>query len=605
MKTTTAYSIHPVWTNVQTLPLAKTDTDLIVREGNGQNNLNPQQHDALSPLTGHALINSGAGTGKTTVLVARMLSVSAQYTDARILMLTFSRKAALELKSRIGAVPNCQVSTFHSIAYHILRENGFRDFRINTAESTRDAMIAKLIGKQDTTVEKVVRALNRLTDIDAVTAKIKNKYFNALLKSKILTFDSMQPFALTLLQKHPNILHHLQHCWNFFLIDEYQDTDEVQQQLIALLSAKSGNICAVGDSRQSIYGFRGAVPSIMDSFAADAKVHELTVNYRSTPPIIGLANKVMPSKSPLVAASADKHLYPEYLTATNEQDEARHITQQIERLHKEGHAFKDMAILYRSSSLANAVFEELLDHHIPLICKGHANLTVFKAPYTGIIKLIRFALMPDDTEFKNIMPFLYLRKSFWKQIQTTMKKDDIGYLASTMKLSLPFFHQEYITSMANALENITAHTSPTEAVHALIRAGYGKYVGEDAATLVTSWADDLSGYPSLASYLAHLDELQDQLAQMQQAAIKTHNDCVQLMTIHASKGLEFKTVFLLGCYDGALPSSRDDADLEEERRLLYVAITRAKKRLYISYPAHTANSTEENKVSRFLQEAFS
>jgi len=605
MKTTTAYSIHPVWTKVQTLPLAETDANLLVRESTGKNSLNPQQHAALSPLTGHALINSGAGTGKTTVLVARMLSVSAQYPDARILMLTFSRKAALELKSRIGAVPNCQVSTFHSIAYHILRENGFRDFRINTAESTRDAMIAKLIGKQDTTVEKVVRALNRLTDIDAVAAKVKDKYFNALLKSKILTFDSMQPFALALLQKHPNVLHHLQHCWNFFLIDEYQDTDEVQQQLIALLSAKSGNICAVGDSRQSIYGFRGAVPSIMDSFAADAKVHELTVNYRSTPPIIGLANKVMPSKSPLVAASADKHLYPEYLTATNEQDEARHITQQIERLHKEGHAFKDMAILYRSSSLANAVFEELLDHHIPLICKGHANLTVFKAPYTGIIKLIRFALMPDDTEFKNIMPFLYLRKSFWKQIQTTMKKDDIGYLASTMKLSLPFFHQEYITSMANALENITAHTSPTEAVHALIRAGYGKYVGEDAATLVTSWADDLSGYPSLASYLAHLDELQDQLAQMQQAAIKTHNDCVQLMTIHASKGLEFKTVFLLGCYDGALPSSRDDADLEEERRLLYVAITRAKKRLYISYPAHTANSTEENKVSRFLQEAFS
>lgn len=179
------------------------------------------------------------------MLVARMISVSTQYPDARILMLTFSRKAALELKSRIGAVPNCQVSTFHSIAYHILRENGFRDFRINTAESTRDAMIAKLIGKQDTTVEKVVRSLNRLTDIDAVTAKVKDKYFNALLKSKILTFDSMQPFALALLQKHPNVLHHLQNCWNFFLIDEYQDTDEVQQQLIALLSAKSGNICAV------------------------------------------------------------------------------------------------------------------------------------------------------------------------------------------------------------------------------------------------------------------------------------------------------------------------------------------------------------------------
>lgn len=263
MKIKNTYSIHPAWARNQQLPLAASKSKLVIRENNYKKNLNDQQHAALSPLTGHALINSGAGTGKTTVLVARMLSVSAQYPDARILMLTFSRKAALELKSRIGAVPNCQVSTFHSIAYHILRENGFRDFRINTAESTRDAMIAKLIGKQDTTVEKVVRALNRLTDIDAVAAKVKDKYFNALLKSKILTFDSMQPFALALLQKHPNILHHLQHCWNFFLIDEYQDTDEVQQQLIALLSAKSGNICTVGDSRQSIYGFRGAVPSII------------------------------------------------------------------------------------------------------------------------------------------------------------------------------------------------------------------------------------------------------------------------------------------------------------------------------------------------------
>lgn len=603
MKTT--YTIHPVWADSQTLPLAKMQTVLTVCETSEKRTLNPQQSAALSPLTGHALINSGAGTGKTTLLVARMLSIAAEYPDARILMLTFSRKAALELKSRIGSAKNCQVSTFHSIAFHILRENGFRQFRVNTSESSRDALIAKLIGRQDTTVESVVRSLNRLTGVDAVTQKVKTRYFDAMRKAKMLTFDSMQPFALALLQKHPNILHSLQQQWDFFLLDEYQDTDEVQQQLISLLSARTGNVCAVGDNRQSIYGFRGAVPSIMESFAADAEVHELTVNYRSTPPIIGLANRIMSSSSPLVAASADSRIYPEYLTATDERDEAKHIVQQIERLHKKGHAFKDMAILYRSATLADAVFEELLDRRIPMLSKGHAGVKVFKQPYAGIIKLFRFALMPDDDTFRAIMPVLYLRKSFFPRIKKNMKKDSIGYLDAAMTLQLPFFHLSYLESMAGALESLEDYTLPTDAVLSLLKAGYAKYVGEDAAAMLEGWAIDLSDCLSLAAYLTHINDLKAQMEQMQQDAAKSHNDCVQLMTIHASKGLEFRTVFLLGCYDGALPSSREDADIDEERRLLYVAITRAKERLYISYPSRTENSTDENKVSRFLQEAFS
>ena len=605
MKIKNTYSIHPAWARNQQLPLAASKSKLVIQKNNYKKNLNDQQYAALSPLTGHVLINSGAGTGKTTVLVARMLSVAAQHPDAHILMLTFSRKAALELKSRIGAVSNCQVSTFHSLSYHIICDNGFHDFHVDDSTISRETIINKLIGQQDTTAAKVIRAMNRLTGIDDATAKVKERYFKMLLKSKTITFDSMQPFALSVLQKRPNVLHAYQKKWDFILIDEYQDSDEVQQELIKLLSANAGNVCAVGDSRQSIYGFRGAVPSIMHTFAANATaVHELNVNYRSTPPIIGLANKVMNKESPLISSSDDDSIYPQYLTADNERDEAISVTREVMKLHKAGTLYKDITVLYRSSSLMEAVVEEMISHHIPLCCKGYTNLKIFRPPYVGLLKLIRFALLPTDDTFRAIMPLLYLRRSSWKQIQYIKRQHDLPYLDAALKLPLPFFHLDYINGLKAAITNITPNTIPSAAVYHLLHAGYDKYIGPNATDVINSWHDELDSYHSLVDWMAHIDELHAQLTEMKQNAGKSNNDCVQLMTIHASKGLEFNTVFLIGAYDGALPSGRDDADLEEERRLLYVAITRAKQRLYISYPTHTGDNADSNKVSRFLAEAF-
>ena len=203
------------------------------------------------------------------------------------------------------------------------------------------------------------------------------------------------------------------------------------------------------------------------------------------------------------------------------------------------------------------------------------------------------------------MPFLYLGKHLFKDIKALAKKESIDYLAAAQKLCLPFFHLEYIASMANSINNISQTTAPNAAIKALLKAGYGKYIGKALIPVMEAWSDELTDYTNLADFLNKLYNLQDQVKQIQAAAAKNHNDCVQLMTIHASKGLEFDTVFLMGCYDGALPSSRDGSDPAEERRLLYVAVTRAKKHLYISYPSHTENSTDENKASRFLQEAFS
>lgn len=599
----TTFTTRPSWAPNIIPPVADIQTAEVCESSHP--NLNPQQLAALTPLTGTTLINSGAGTGKSTVMVARMQTILWQYPNAKVLMLTFSRKAALELKSRIGYTTNCQVSTFHSIAYHLLMANGFSQYRIDTNEASRDQLISKLIGKADTTIEQVVRSLNRLSGTDAATEKIRAKYFKALSKNKMLTFDAMQPFALKLLLTKANVLHQLQSTWDFILVDEYQDTDEVQQKLIELMSAKANNVCAVGDVRQSIYSFRGADPDIMSTFAAKAKVHNLTVNYRSTPPIIGLANKIMPDEAPLTAISSDLSSYPQYLTAIDEADEASHIIGQIKKLHRDGIAYKDMAILYRSSSLTETILPQLLEAEIPFSCKNHVNLKFLRQPYLGAIKLINYALLPIEHNFKTIMPFLYLGKHLFKDIKTLAKKESIDYLAAAQKLCLPFFHLEYIASMANTISNISQTTAPNAAIKALLKAGYGKYIGKALIPVMEAWCDELTDYTNLADFLNKLYSLQDQVKQIQAAAAKNHNDCVQLMTIHASKGLEFDTVFLMGCYDGALPSSRDGSDPAEERRLLYVAVTRAKKHLYISYPSHTENSTDENKASRFLQEAFS
>ena len=608
MKTT--FTVHPDFAPNSVLPLAEVHLPLIVHDGD-KRTLNDQQLAALEPLTGNCVINSGAGTGKSTVLTARMLSILQQYPKAKVLMLTFSRKAAMELRSRIQTTPRCTVSTFHSICYHIFRQNVFHDFRIDTSENSRESLITTLIGKKtDTTTEKVVRSLNRLTGIDKPTTSIKQKYFARLLKDKVLTFDSMQPFTLELLKKQSNILHAMQDYWDFILIDESQDCDEIQQQLIRLLSANKGNVCLVGDDRQSIYGFRGAVSSAMTDFVKEGgnevTQRTLTVNYRSSAKILGLTNRIMYDHAPLTAAySAEDAPYPTYLTATDEQDEARHVVEEITRQHKSGKKFRDIAILYRSSSAAGTTMETLLAQKIPFVCKSAISLKMIHQPYSLLVWLMRYSLMPNRSDlFQHILPSLYLRKAQMKDVQRLAKKEQCSLIHAATMLELPFFQHDYIESIGDAVRQISEF-SPQDAVVKLLNAGIGKYLGAEKTQLIESWASELSEFSSLPAYLTHVDELMDRAKAMREHAAKAGNDAVQVMTIHAAKGLEFDTVFLIGAADGILPSSRDDADLEEERRLLYVAVTRAKRNLYISYPLRSGDDDHENKASRFMQEAYS
>lgn len=604
----TMYSQHPSFAPTAKLPIAPIHYPDSVHEGNGKQTLNDEQLAAIMPLEGRCVVVSGAGTGKTTVLVARMLAIMEQYPNTHALMLTFSRKAAMELRDRLGATTGCQVSTFHSICFHILQANGFRDFNVNTNEASRDAAIAKLIGKKtDTTVDKVVRSMNRITDVDRPTEAVREKFFKQLLAGKVLTFDSMQPFALRLLQKQPNVLHDLQETWSFLLVDEAQDCDEVQKELIHLLVA-TGNICLVGDQRQSIYGFRGAMASSMTDFAhesSDTQCHEMTINYRSTPEILGLANKIMSSMPPLSAASpAGIDDGVRYLTASTETDEADRIIEEIERLHKSGTRYDHIAVLYRSSFAASTLLETMLDKQLPFICKSHTTLKAWSSPYREVISIMRYALMPEDAKlFKPILRTLYVRQSVLKEIQKLAKKNGCSLIHAATLLPLPFFQLEYVSRMDEVISTL-AQQSPADAIESLLHAGYDKFVGSEKADMLKIWETEFAEFPSIPALLAHVDDLSDQLNAVRNQSNKA-GDAVQLMTIHASKGLEFDCVFLIGAADGILPSGKDDVDIDEERRLLYVAVTRAKRKLFVSYPVHSTNSSNDNKVSRFLREAFS
>ncbi|MDY6294870.1 MAG: ATP-dependent helicase, partial [Schwartzia succinivorans] len=408
--------------------------------------------------------------------------------------------------------------------------------------------------------------------------------------------DALQLVALRLLIKCKSSLRYWQKKYDYILVDEYQDVDENQAELLELLSASNGNVTVVGDQRQGIYSFRGSLSDSMEKFAVNAKQYELSINHRNNAAILGLGNQVMNMYTPLVSALYNAKVnYPLYALASNVTAEAKMITSEIKRLNKKGYKFSDIAILYRSGNLAIHIVDELIERNIPISMKSAVSSQYSKMPMRGLIDLFTYALLPCAKTFVAIKPILYLKHT----AKTISSFDDVK------KANIPFFQRDYIDSMASAIGKIKEKDlSPSKAAEVLLAAGYGKYLGESQKAAADSMVDALLEYDSIPQFLDHVRDVETQTAKIQQASGST-NDAVKLMTIHSSKGLEFKVVFIIGCYDGGLPSAHEGIDMHEERRLLYVAITRAKELLYISWPSLNEKNNEPNEASRFLREAFS
>lgn len=630
--------------------------------------LNPQQKEAVETTEGPLLVVAGAGSGKTSVLTRRIAYLVEEQNVApwNILAITFTNKAANEMREReqklLGpAAESIWMSTFHALCVRILRRdadkiNYSRNFSI--ADSAEQLTLVKHIQKDLNINPKIYdprgvlsaisnakNALLTPEDFDSqanspfekTTAKIYREYQRRLARDQIMDFDDLIMQTLVLFKKDPTCLHYYQNKFKYILVDEYQDTNEAQYELCRLLAKQYKNICVVGDADQSIYGWRGAnMENIMnfehDYQDADVKTVKLEQNYRSTGHILAAANSVIKNnrnrKAKNLWTDAGDGEKVDYYRAQSGEDEAHFIIGKIqEEVRDQGRNYKDFAILYRTNSQSRTIEESFVKANIPYqIVGGHKFYD--RKEIKDIMAYLKVVANPADTMSFN-------------RIVNTPKR---GIGAATVDKLLAFA-DEHQYSIIEAMDNVELSTIATRTAHklkdfALKLHDAIAYAQEHTVTGLTEkiladfgYTDALHNEHTIEAdtRLENLDEfmsvtkkfdekyepeeddavaLNDFLAEVSllsdQDDIEDDNK-VALMTLHAAKGLEFPVVFLIGMEEGIFPLSRslmDDGQIEEERRLAYVGITRAREELYLTNAFYRMmyGKSQTNMPSRFLEE---
>ena len=564
--------------------------------------LNAQQLAAIQDLQSYHVINAGPGTGKSATLVARLQRIHEVHPLATVLMLAFSKAAAQELRERVGNMSGVTISTFHSLAYHVLKSSGW-SFTVDTSAENQESAIESLISSRTkTTVAEVVKSLHSVAGASRSTLRVRAQYLDMLRETHTVTFDTMILFATRVLKKHAGLRNYWANRYDFVQIDEGQDLNPAQVELLKIMVAQMKNLCVAGDVRQQIYGFRGACGA-MEKFSKVATVHELTLNYRCNPKILALANSVMSDYAPLVPATNTVSIPPVFFTAKDARDEAKYIVDEIERLHAQGQRYDSMAVLYRSSSVTSEIINTLLERQVPFATKSPLPNKYAAKPWRDVIALFRFMSEPPSLEtLSEILPLFYLKKERISEVEATVAEQRISFLQSLPLLARKPFHRDCIEELVTAIET-AAQFAPAQVVRHVVKHGLNRYFGEAMVISVENVINELKRFPTVSAFLQHVQDVKDQLARVKEVAAKA-KDVLTLSTIHTAKGMEFDSVFIVGLSDGVLPSSQDDADFAEEKRNLYVAITRAKKRLYLSYPRLSDTTVEMNKPCRFIAGRF-
>ncbi|PGZ92859.1 MULTISPECIES: DNA helicase PcrA [unclassified Bacillus (in: firmicutes)] len=627
--------------------------------------LNPMQKEAVKTVDGPLLIMAGAGSGKTRVLTHRIAYLLGEKGVApwNILAITFTNKAAREMRERIFNLvgkdaEDIWVSTFHSMCVRILRRDidriGFnRSFSI--LDTTDQLTVIKNILKEKNLDSKkfdprsilgsISSAKNELqtatdysrdafTPYEKVVGEIYASYQDRLRKNHSLDFDDLIMMTINLFERVPEVLQYYQRKFQYIHVDEYQDTNHAQYKIVKLLAEQFKNICVVGDSDQSIYRWRGADISNILSFEKDydkAQVILLEQNYRSTQTILDAANAVITNNSNRKA----KKLWTEngqgtpihYFRAASEQDEGYFVAGKLAEWKKEGvHQYGDVAILYRTNAQSRAMEEVLVKSNIPYKMVGGVKFYDRKE-IKDILAYLRFIANPDDEiSFSRIINVpkrgvgaasvdKIINYSIMNDLSLsdTLEQIDFVGLSGKITKAVGDFH-----AMAKNWQQMLDYLSVTELVEEVLdKTGYIQVLKdentiESASRIenieefltVTNAFEESSEDKSLVSFLTDLALVSD----IDQAdKEESQADEVILMTLHSAKGLEFPVVFLIGLEEGIFPHSRslmDEEEMEEERRLAYVGITRAEKDLYITN-AQTRTlygRTSVNQESRFINE---
>ncbi len=578
-------------------------------------NLNPEQKKAVTHAGGPAVVLAGAGSGKTRVLTTRAawLIDEQQLSPESLLLVTFTNKAAGEMKKRIshmtGLLPQ-YVGTFHSLCAKILRRDGYAinlppGYTIYDADdqlallkqiykthhlSSKElnprsvkATISKLKNELLSPMEYQEIAYGRYQE---QTAQIYDWYQQALTKAEAVDFDDLLTKTVELLQKQPAILSRYQRLFAHVLVDEYQDTNKAQYQLIKLLALPQNNLFIVGDFSQSIYAWRGAdyrnLLHFQKDFAPCAE-YRLERNYRSTQSILDTASAIIShNKShPILKLWTENSVQEKYTCteAANQMDEAAQVAQII-RSHLDQFKYEQMAILYRTNAQSRAFEEEFLKAAIPYRIVGGYKFY-------------------ERKEVKDLLAYLRVIINSHDQVseQRALKIGKRRFTQLKSELPVADFEQLVNLPPAQLLEKIIKVTNYLEK--------FDGQLPEDQARLdnIKELLNVASQFEQTHIFLENVALIQDDyLADLDSSP---DNNKVNLMSLHSAKGLEFEVVFLVGMEDGLLPHSRsffDQEQMEEERRLCYVGITRSKQKLYFSYARHRFNYQTPSKTvpSRFL-----
>ena len=612
--------------------------------------LNDKQKEAVLYNEGPLLIIAGAGAGKTKTLTTKIayLIEEKKVSPYNILAITFTNKAAKEMKDRLfkivgNDVKKLTVSTFHSFGLKLLRENYERlgyDKNFVIMDSDDSLTVVKKIIKDMNYDPKIYnpRAIRNkisscknemmspaqyeryaVSDYEKVVKEIYEKYETKLQRNNSVDFDDLLLLPIELFKKHPDILKRYQELYKYILIDEYQDTNEAQYILTKLLSEKNRLITCVGDDSQSIYSFRGANYKNILNFEKDykdAKTILLEENYRSTSNILDAANQVIKNNK----MRKDKNLWTsrgigekiKYYRAYNERDEAQYVIRKIKELTNRNVDYKDIAVLYRTNAQSRVLEEEMLKENMPYRVVGSFYFYSRKEIKDLIAYLRLIHNYKDNVSLLRVIN-TPKRGIGLKTIENlTRKADEEGisiYEAITSGKELQF--KELIERLKKVSEDLTL----TELIDKVLDATGIKQELESEGTLesevrlenleefksITKSFEEREGLVSLEEFLLEISLISDV------EEYKDDPNRISLMTVHSVKGLEFNHVFVVGMEEGIFPhvnSLMENSEIEEERRLCYVAITRAKDDLHlVNARRRTLYGNEQiNPVSRFIGE---
>lgn len=627
--------------------------------------LNEQQKKGVFTTEGPVLLLAGAGSGKTGVITHRIAHLidDCDVNSYNILAITFTNKAAREMRERVDDLVGCGadaawIMTFHAACVRILRRFIDRlgygtNFTIYDTDDQKSLMkevcksmdVDTKVYKEKMLLSRISAAKDELLSPDDLYLRANNDYTQMriaevyrvyeerLKKNNAVDFDDIINLTVELFEKNDDVLDYYQERFKYIMVDEYQDTNTAQFKLVSLLARKYHNLCVVGDDDQSIYKFRGAnIRNILNfkEYFPEAEIIKLEQNYRSKSNILDAANAVIKNNSGRMDKSlwteqdaGDKIAFNVYETGYAE---AEGIAFGIEKNINDGYAYNDCAILYRTNAQSRAIEEKLLGHNIPYRIYGGINFYSRKEIKDILAYLKTIDNGMDEIAVRRILnvPKRGIGATSVGKIQAYADEQNIGFyealkqaedipgLGRSASKITPFtdlirlfraeLHELSIVRLINDIiektgymDYLAENDSPEEVEER--RANIDELISKAATYEDGEETPTLSGFLEEVALVADIDNMDD------------NNNVVSLMTLHSAKGLEFPIVYLAGMEDGLFPSymcidSEDPSELEEERRLCYVGITRAKQKLIMSAAKvrMVRGETHMNKVSRFISE---